>query len=99
MLGREASYAGTSFVPAAGIGSLRYGSEHVNVMADATLPEGLGSYRWDDEGVEGQRVPIVADGVLAGFLSSPRDAPRRPGSTAPAAACAPTASRASRSCG
>ena len=70
VLGREASYAGTSFVPADGIGSLRFGSEHMNVTADATSPGGLGSYRWDDEGVEGRPVPIVRDGVLAGFLSS-----------------------------
>ncbi len=70
MLGREASYAGTSFVPADGIGSLQLGSEQVNVTADATNPGGLGSYRWDDEGVEGRPVPIVRDGVLAGFLSS-----------------------------
>jgi TldD protein len=70
VLGREASYAGTSFVPADGIGSLRFGSEHVNVMADATHPGGLGSYRWDDEGVEGHAVPIVREGVLVGFLSS-----------------------------
>jgi TldD protein len=70
VLGREASYAGTSFVPADGIGSLRLGSELVNVRADATSPGGLGSYRWDDEGVEGRSVPIVREGVLAGFLSS-----------------------------
>jgi TldD protein len=70
VLGREASYAGTSFVPSNGIGSLRFGSEHMNVTADATSPGGLGSYRWDDEGVEGRPVPIVRDGVLAGFLSS-----------------------------
>ena len=70
VLGREASYAGTSFVPADGIGSLRFGSEHVNVTADATNPGGLGTFRWDDEGVEGRPVPIVRDGVLAGFLSS-----------------------------
>ncbi len=70
VLGREASYAGTSFVPADAIGSLRFGSEHVNVTADATHPGGLGSYRWDDEGVEGRTMPIVREGVLAGFLSS-----------------------------
>ncbi len=70
VLGREASYAGTSFVPADGVGSFRLGSKHVNVVADATNAGGLGSYRWDDEGVEGQRVKIVSDGVLAGFLSS-----------------------------
>ncbi|HYN92122.1 MAG TPA: TldD/PmbA family protein [Thermoleophilaceae bacterium] len=70
VLGREASYAGTSFVPADGIGSMRFGSERLNVTADATNPGGLGSFRWDDEGVEGRPLPIVRDGVLAGFLSS-----------------------------
>ncbi|HEY6779916.1 MAG TPA: TldD/PmbA family protein [Thermoleophilaceae bacterium] len=70
VLGREASYAGTSFVPADGIGSLRFGSDHVDVTADATTPGALGSYRWDDEGVSGQAVPIIRAGVLAGFLSS-----------------------------
>jgi TldD protein len=70
VLGREASYAGTSFVPAEGIGKLRLGSDCVNVTADATSPGGLGSYRWDDEGVAGRPVPIVREGVLAGFLSS-----------------------------
>ena len=40
------------------------------MTADATTPGGLGSFRWDDEGVEGRPVPIVRDGVLAGFLSS-----------------------------
>ena len=70
VLGREASYAGTSFVPPDGIGSLRIGSERVNVTADATSPGGLGSFRWDDEGVEGRPVPILRDGVLRGFLSS-----------------------------
>jgi TldD protein len=70
VLGREASYAGTSFVPADGIGTHRIGSPQVNVTADAGSLGGLGSFRWDDEGVEGQAVPIVRDGVLAGFLSS-----------------------------
>jgi len=70
VLGGEASYAGTSFVPPDGAGSLRYGSEHMNVTADATLPGALGSFRWDDEGVEAQTIPIVRDGVLGGFLSS-----------------------------
>jgi TldD protein len=70
VLGREASYAGTSFVPAGGLGSLRVGSAHVNVTADATNAGGLGSFRWDDEGVEGRAVPILRSGVLAGFLSS-----------------------------
>ena len=70
ILGLEASYAGTSWVRAEDAGSLRYGSELMNVTADATSPGGLGSFRWDDEGIEGRAVPIVRDGVLRGFLSS-----------------------------
>ena len=69
ILGLEASYAGTSWVRAEDAGTLRYGSELMNVTADATSPGGLGSYRWDDEGVQGRAVPIVRDGVLRGFLS------------------------------
>jgi TldD protein len=70
VLGREASYAGTSFVSAHDAGSLRYGSGLMNVTADGTTPGGLGTLPWDDEGVEGQAVPIVREGVLRGFLSS-----------------------------
>ncbi|MEA2423479.1 MAG: TldD protein [Thermoleophilaceae bacterium] len=70
VLGTEASYAGTSFVGVADVGSLRYGSGLMNVTADATVPGGLGSFAWDDEGVQGRAEPIVRDGVLAGFLSS-----------------------------
>jgi len=40
------------------------------VTANATDPGGLGSFRWDDEGVEGRAVPIVREGLLVGFLSS-----------------------------
>src|SRR3954452_22715839 len=69
VLGGEASYAGVSWVPPDAIGNLRYGSELMNVTADATSPGGLGSYRWDDEGAEGRPVPIVRDGQLRGFLS------------------------------
>jgi TldD protein len=70
VLGRELSYAGTSFVPPDGIGRVRIGSDDVNVTADAGSPGGLGSYRWDDEGVETRPLPIVREGELAGFLSS-----------------------------
>jgi TldD protein len=70
VLGTEASYAGTSFVSLGDVGSLRYGSEVMNVTADATNPGGLGTFAWDDEGVEGRSEPIVRHGVLYGFLSS-----------------------------
>jgi TldD protein len=70
VLGTEASYAGTSFVEVGDVARLRYGSELMNVTADATVAGGLGSYGWDDEGVEGRTEPIVRGGVLVGFLSS-----------------------------
>jgi len=70
VLGREASYAGTSFVSVPDLGSLRYGSEQMNVTADATCPGGLGTFGWDDEGVAGHAFPLVGEGVLRGFLSS-----------------------------
>jgi TldD protein len=68
--GTEAAYAGTSFLSAGDLGSLRYGSERMNITADATTPEGLGTFAFDDEGVPASREPIVAEGVLRGFLSS-----------------------------
>jgi TldD protein len=70
VLGTEASYAGTSFVAVGDVGRLTYGSELMNVTADATVAGGLGSYGWDDEGVQARTDPIVREGVLAGFLSS-----------------------------
>jgi TldD protein len=70
VLGREASYAGTSFVSVPDLGSLKYGSEQMTVTADATSPGGLGSYGWDDEGVTGHAFPLIEGGVLRAFLSS-----------------------------
>ena len=70
ILGSEASYAGTSFLSPTDLGSLRYGSDLMNVTADATSPGGLGTCAWDDEGVAAQATPIVREGILRGFLSS-----------------------------
>jgi TldD protein len=74
--GTEAAYAGTSFLKPGDLGSLRYGSEHMNVTADPTTPRGLGSFGFDDEGVPATREPVVADGVLRGFLTSRETAAR-----------------------
>ncbi len=70
IFGSEAGYAGTSWIPSSQIGSLRYGSEAMNIVADATEPGGLGTFGWDDEGVPGRRIPIVERGTLVGVLSS-----------------------------
>jgi TldD protein len=70
VFGTEASYAGTSFLTPEKLGTFRYGSDQVNVTADATIPGGLGTFGWDDEGVPAQRVPIVRQGIFCGYLSS-----------------------------
>ncbi len=43
-LGTEADYAGTSFLNPDKLGKLKYGSKNVNIVADATLPGGLGTF-------------------------------------------------------
>lgn len=69
VFGYEAAYAGTSFLDPGMRESFTYGSEIVTVTADATLPGGLGTFGWDDEGVPAQRLPIIEAGQFKGFLS------------------------------
>ncbi len=75
ILGTEASYAGTSFIRPEMVGSFKYGSEVVHVVADATYPGGLGTFGYDDEGIPAQRVPIISHGMLVGLLTSRETAP------------------------
>ena len=70
VFGMESSFAGTSFLTTEKLNSFRYGSEKVNITADATLPGGLGSFAFDDEGVEAQQVDIVEEGIFSGYLTS-----------------------------
>ncbi len=75
VLGHEASFAGTSFLTVDKLGKLQYGSEVVNIDADATAPGGLGTFGFDDEGVPAQNVPIVSAGRFVGYLTSRETAP------------------------
>jgi TldD protein len=76
VFGTEASYAGTSFLTTDKLGDFQYGSELVDIVADATADGGLGSFGWDDEGVPAQQVPLVQEGRFVGYLSSRETAPR-----------------------
>lgn len=69
ILGWEAAFAGTSFLDLGQLGRLRYGSELMNISADATIPGALGTFGFDDEGTPAQRVPIVTAGTWVGVLS------------------------------
>jgi len=70
VFGSEAAYAGTSFLTPDKLNALRYGSPTVNLTADGTLPGGLGTFGWDDEGVPAQRVELVREGLFVGYLTS-----------------------------
>ncbi|MDP8955988.1 MAG: TldD/PmbA family protein [Actinomycetota bacterium] len=70
VLGMEEAYAGTSFVRPDDRGSLRYGSDKVTITADATLPGGLGSYGFDDEGVPAREVVLIENGIFQNFIAS-----------------------------
>jgi TldD protein len=68
-LGAEAAYAGTSFLTPDKLGKFRYGSDIVNLVADATVPGGLGTFGYDDEGVPAQRVYLIKNGIFVNYLS------------------------------
>jgi TldD protein len=72
ILGSEITYAGGSFLTPLlpQIGNFRYGSPLVNIVADATLEGGLGSFGFDDEGVEARRFPLISEGIWKDLLTS-----------------------------
>ena len=72
VLGMEANFAGTSFLTIDKLRTLRYGSDLVNVVADARQEHGpgLGTFGFDDEGVPAQCTPIISNGLFTGYLSS-----------------------------
>lgn len=78
ILGDEANYAGTSFIGPDAVGTLRYGSEAVNITSDPTVPGTRGSFAFDDEGVPASRQPLISEGIIRNFLST-RDSAARIG--------------------
>jgi TldD protein len=64
VVGYEANYAGTSFVKASDVGKLMMGSKLFNVTCDRTLPGGMCTVGYDDDGVKSQRWPIIQEGRL-----------------------------------
>jgi len=70
VLGTEISLAGGSFLTLDKLNKLKYGSEKVTIVADATIPGGLGSFGYDDEGIKAQRVFLVKDGLFVGYQTS-----------------------------
>jgi TldD protein len=69
ILGWEAAFAGTSWLDLSRLGSLRYGSELMNITIDPTIPGALGSFGYDDEGTPAAKRDAVRNGVWVGVLA------------------------------
>lgn len=69
VVGYEANYAGTSFCKLSDVGKLKYGSRHLNVVADKTT-RGLGSVGFDDDGVKTMTWDIIREGILVGLQTN-----------------------------
>ena len=80
IMGWEANFSGTSFLSPDQLGTLRYGSKAVTIVIDNTLPRGLATVGYDDEGSPSVVADIVRDGTLVGFEMS-RDTARTIGRT------------------
>ncbi len=70
VLGMEESLAGRSFATIDKRNKLQYGSKLINFVADNTLPHGLATTGYDDDGVKGQKWDIVKDGLFVGHGTS-----------------------------
>lgn len=70
VLGQEANYAGISFLTTEKYRDFIFGSPIVNLVADATTPGGLGTFGYDDDGVQAQRWNLVKDGITWGYLTN-----------------------------
>ena len=69
ILGWEAAFAGTSWLDLGRLGSLRYGSELMNIIIDPGIPGALGSFGYDDEGTAAGKRDAVREGVWVGVLA------------------------------
>jgi TldD protein len=74
-MGLEISLAGGSFLQPHMLGNFRYGSELVDIVADATIPGSIGSFGFDDDGVPAQRFPLIDKGMFVDYLTGRDTAP------------------------
>jgi TldD protein len=70
VMGWEANFSGVSFLETSRLDTLKYGSDLVTIVVDNTLPEGLASVGYDDEGTKSTVSDIIRNGVLVGYEMS-----------------------------
>jgi len=78
VMGWEANFSGTSFLEIDQLDRLQYGSPLVTIVVDNTMPLGLATCGYDDEGAKSTRGDIIREGIFRGYLMS-RDTSRRIG--------------------
>src|SRR5581483_2160210 len=61
---------GTSFLETTQLNRLKYGSDNVSIIIDNTLPGGMATCGYDDEGTRSGTSDIIRDGVLVGYEMS-----------------------------
>ncbi|MFY9458103.1 MAG: TldD/PmbA family protein [Candidatus Spechtbacterales bacterium] len=80
LLGHEDTYIGGTFVSdpdtLSHIGTHQFGSEAMNLVADATLQGAYGTSGFDDEGVPAQKFFLVEQGILKNLLTSRETVPQ-----------------------
>jgi predicted Zn-dependent protease len=70
ILGDERNYAGSTFVKLADVGTLRYGSELMNITFDPSVAGESAAYGADDIGNPARREYIIRNGILVRALGS-----------------------------
>jgi TldD protein len=70
VMGWEANFSGVSFLEIEQLDKLKYGSDIVTIVIDNTLPEGLATVGYDDEGTKSVVSDIIRNGMLVGYEMS-----------------------------
>jgi TldD protein len=70
VMGWEANFSGVSFLEIAQLDKLRYGSDIVTIRIDNTLPQGMATVGYDDEGTKSGTSDIIRNGMLVGYEMS-----------------------------
>jgi TldD protein len=70
VMGWEANFSGVSFLEIAQLDKLRYGSDIVTIRIDNTLPQGMATLGYDDEGTKSGTSDIIRNGMLVGYEMS-----------------------------
>jgi len=70
VMGWEANFSGVSFLEIGQLNKLQYGSDLVTIVIDNTIPEGLATVGYDDEGTKSGVSDVIRDGLLVGYEMS-----------------------------